>query len=85
MIANLRDAKSRLSELVRMACHGEDIVITVRGEPMARLTSVRPTEKAIPNHAQWASELAAAAENVRVADPKNTSQDVWDDLRQDRL
>ena len=31
------DAKNRLSELVERAARGEEIVITRRGEPMARL------------------------------------------------
>jgi len=85
MIANLREAKSQLSKLVQLASGGEEIVITVRGEPTARLTSFRPAEKSIvPNHAEWAAELATLAEEVRVEASKNTTQDFWDGLRQDR-
>lgn len=37
---SLRDAKARLSELIDQAARGEDIVITRRGRPVARLSSV---------------------------------------------
>lgn len=83
MITNLREAKSQLSKLVQLACDGEEIVITVRGKPAARLISIQDAKK-IPDHTEWASELAAVAESVRVNAPKNTPQECWDDLRQDR-
>jgi prevent-host-death family protein len=35
------DAKNRLSELVKSAQAGEDVVIANRGEPVARLVPVR--------------------------------------------
>jgi len=38
MIINLRDARDNLSQLVQLAADGEEIIITVRGRPMARLT-----------------------------------------------
>ena len=36
MVASLRDAKARLSELVQKAANGEEVVITVRGEPVCQ-------------------------------------------------
>ena len=84
MVTNLREAKSQLSKLVQMASDGEEIVITVRGQPAARLTSISQVEKKLPNHREWASELAQTAEAVRAIDPRNTPQEFWDDLRQDR-
>jgi len=41
MTTNLRDAKSRLSELVRRAAAGEEILITVRGKPTVRLSAIQ--------------------------------------------
>ncbi|TVS09509.1 MAG: type II toxin-antitoxin system prevent-host-death family antitoxin, partial [Planctomycetaceae bacterium] len=38
IITNLRDAKSNLCQLVQLAANGEEVVITVRGWPTARLT-----------------------------------------------
>ncbi len=85
MITNLREAKSNLSRLVQLAADGEDVVITVRGRPMARLTCAVP--KPAQNHQReaWAAELSAAAEAARVGPRAATSQRFWDELRQERL
>ncbi len=85
MIAKLRDAKGRLSELVQLAAAGEEIVITVRGEPKARLTAVTVAPAPGTNRAEWAAELGAAAEADRSGTAKSTPQNVWDDLREERL
>jgi prevent-host-death family protein len=85
MITNLREAKNKLSQLVQLAADGEDVVITVRGQPLARLTRIVP--KGAKNHQreEWAAELSAAAEAARVGPRKATSQQFWDELRQERL
>lgn len=41
----LFEAKNKLSELVEAAAAGEEIVITKRGAPVARLTNVQPTRE----------------------------------------
>jgi prevent-host-death family protein len=85
MITNLREAKSHLSQLVQLAAEGEEIVITVRGRPMARLTSVSPKETQVGGRKEWADELLAAAEAARLGPRKSTSQQFWDELREERL
>ena len=85
MITNLREAKSNLSQLVQLAADGEDIVITVRGRPTARLTGVVPKETQDHEREAWAAELSAAAEAARVGPRKATSQPFWDELREERL
>jgi prevent-host-death family protein len=40
---SVTEAKSQLTELVRRAEAGEDIILTRHGHAAARLTSVRPT------------------------------------------
>ena len=85
MITNLREAKSNLSQLVQRAADGEEIVITVRGRPTARLTGVVPKETQHHEREAWAAELSAAAEAARVGPRKATSQQVWDELREERL
>jgi prevent-host-death family protein len=40
MIANVRTAKARLSELLERAAAGEEVVITSDGKPKARLVAV---------------------------------------------
>jgi prevent-host-death family protein len=44
---SLADAKARLSELVERAANGEEVVITRRGKPVARLIPERPPRKPI--------------------------------------
>ena len=85
MITNLREAKSNLSQLVQRAADGEEIVITVRGQPMARLMSVTPKSGHMVDRQEWADELSAAAEGARVGPRNPTTQQVWDDLREDRM
>lgn len=43
----LADAKAHLSELVAQAEAGEDVCITRRGKPVARLTSAEGAKKAV--------------------------------------
>jgi prevent-host-death family protein len=42
---NLYDAKAQLSELVRLAADGEDVLIARHGRPVARLTAVGPERR----------------------------------------
>jgi prevent-host-death family protein len=85
MITNLREAKSNPSQLVQRAAKGEEIVITVRGQPMARLTSVVAPVEQSRERETWVAELLAAAEAARVGPRKATSQRFWDELRDERL
>ena len=85
MIVSLRVARGNLSQLVQLAADGEDIVITVRGRPTARLTGVVPKETQNHEREAWAAELSAAAEAARVGLRKATSQQFWDELREERL
>jgi prevent-host-death family protein len=85
MITNLREAKSNLSQLVQLAAEGEEIIITVRGRPTARLTCVVSKETQAVGRKEWADELLAAAEAARVGPRKSTSQQFWDELRGERL
>ena len=45
MIASVRTAKARLSELLDRAAAGEEIVITSDGRPKARLVGIGPAGK----------------------------------------
>ncbi len=85
MITNLRDAKSNLSNLVQLAAEGEEIVITVRGLPTARLIGVGPHSLDPISRPAWANELSAAAEEARVGIRKSTPQQDWDRLREERI
>jgi len=54
-IVNVAEAKARLSELVRRAAHGEEIIIARNGEPQARLMAMPPNLKRVPGKGagQW--------------------------------
>lgn len=83
MITKLRDAKEQLSDLVKRAAAGEEIIITVRGQPMARLSSAHPAQTS--DHASFADELSRLAESVRNGPPVSTDQSAWDVLRGDHF
>ncbi len=55
MQANILDAKNRLSELVKRAQAGEEVVISNRGVPVARLEPLRspPTAAAPQDILVW--------------------------------
>ena len=56
MIATLRESKTRLSELVNLANSGEEILITVHGQPKARILSVSEPRS---DTTDWLRELSA--------------------------
>ena len=85
MISSLRDAKAKLSELVQKAAEGEDVVITVHGEPTVRLSPIKRSDAAKNDRSEWVEEMAAAAREASVESEAVTPQAFWDDLRSDRL
>ena len=54
---SLADAKARLSELIARAEAGEEIVVTRHGQPVARITAVRPPKQAIPSMAAFRATM----------------------------
>ncbi len=85
MITKLRDAKEQLSDLVKRAAGGEEIIITVRGQPMARLSSVQSGSIHSQGHDSFADELAVMAESVRSGNSAITPQSAWNEIREDRF
>jgi antitoxin (DNA-binding transcriptional repressor) of toxin-antitoxin stability system len=83
MVTNPRDAKGRFSELVKPAAEAEEILITVRGEPMARLTRVVAAYRS-DDRAASTDELTVAAAREASCDPVSTSQGYRDESRSDR-
>jgi prevent-host-death family protein len=79
MIATLKESKARLSELVRLAGAGEDVLITVRGKPQARLSAVRSPKS---GNDSWMDELRKLRAGTR---KMSGSSSVLDDIRSDRL
>ncbi len=78
MIASLRESKANLSKLVARAAGGEEVLITVRGRPTARLVAVGKTD-----------EMAGWSDDLKVLQAKYTQESgpdhcVVDDLREER-
>lgn len=83
MTAKLRDAREQLSELVKRAAGGEEIIITVRGQPMARLSALGPCTSGNRNHSSFADDLEKLANSAR-STTAATSESLWEELRADR-
>ncbi len=82
MQVNILEAKNSLSQLIKIAQGGEEIVIANRGEPVVRLVPIAPApaagdgrlflqwldEHPLPAHAQrGAREIEASIEEARNA------------------
>lgn len=58
-IANIHEAKSRLSKLIEHALNGEEVIIAKAGQPMVRLVPIRPDES--PRQGgQWKGKVRIA-------------------------
>ncbi len=78
MIATLRESKTRLSELVQLASRGEDVLITVRGKPTARIVPVATTSTL-----GWMEELSFLRGSVGTCG-ETSSASALDEVRKDR-
>jgi prevent-host-death family protein len=85
---NILEAKNRLSQLVKAAQAGEDVVIANRGEPVARLVPAGPAPQAKTNAGSaqaildWLERHALPAYARRTADEIDAAIDgernAWD-------
>jgi prevent-host-death family protein len=80
MIATLRESKTRLSELVNLANSGEEILITVHGQPKARILSVSEPRS---DTAEWLSELSALRSSLGHPS-SHRKPSTLDEVREDR-
>ncbi len=69
MNVGIYEAKSKLSQLVEKAEAGEEIVLTRRGRPVAKIVTVAPTSKR--SRAALLREIQALSRRVRI--PKDIS------------
>lgn len=85
MIANLREAKAKLSQMVDLAASGEEVIITVRGKARARLC---PVSEVAPGSTSedWARTLEEARARYRVRGKTGSgdTRQLWDELRGER-
>jgi prevent-host-death family protein len=64
----ISDAKARLSELAEIASGGEEIILTVHGEPKARLVPLVSQEG--PSWDEIMAPIREAAKNIKPEDRK---------------
>jgi prevent-host-death family protein len=82
MIATLRETKSRLSELVARAAKGEEVIITVRGQPQARLSPV--VRELAADRAAWMTELRGVQRRYATGKTKGSGTAIVSALREER-
>lgn len=80
MIVSVRETKARLSELLAKSRQGEDVVITVRGKPSARLVSMDGHNEK-PDMEAWARLIESRLNRQKTAD---SASDIVAALREDR-
>lgn len=80
MIVSVRESKARLSELVTKARQGEDVVITVRGKPSARIVSMG-SHDAKPDMKAWADQIESRLNRQKTSD---SAADIVATLREER-
>ncbi len=80
MVTNLKSAKARLSELVEQASRGEEIWLTVRGKPKARLCPL-PAELSYTEKGVWVDSIREARAKYGRQNTPADAQSLWDELR----
>lgn len=84
MIATLRETKAKLSEMVKRAAKGEEVLITVHGKVQARLTQPLPERSAADNR-KWARELTALRRRYSTGNRSRSAEEIIADGREERL
>ena len=80
MIVNLKSAKAHLSRLVETAAQGEEIWLTVRGKPRAKLCPLAQNPVSTDTKA-WVHSLSVTRAKYGRQKNPGKSQELWDDLR----
>lgn len=84
MTSTLRETKAKLSEMVKRAANGEEILITVHGKVQARLTQPLPRRSRADNR-KWARELAALRRKYSTGKRGRSSEEIICQDREERL
>ncbi len=84
MTATLREAKARLSEMVKLASRGEEVVITVHGKETAKLVPV-PKRTRKTDRERWLKGLDRVREENWTGRYGKSAQEIQDEDRADRF
>jgi prevent-host-death family protein len=84
MTATLRETKAKLSEMVKRASEGEEVVITVHGKQMAKLVGL-PKQPTKFDKKKWLAELAALRKRTGTGKRGRTGEEIVSEGREDRV
>jgi prevent-host-death family protein len=84
MTTTLREAKAKLSEMVKRASRGEEVVITVHGKKTAKLVSV-PRQRNKIDKGKWLKRLERLREQSWTGRHGKSAQEIQDEDRADRF
>jgi len=84
MTTTLREAKARLSEIVKRASRGEEVVITVHGKETAKLVAVPKIQTRIDRE-KWLKKLARIRSRNWTGRYGKSAQEIQDQDRADRF
>jgi prevent-host-death family protein len=84
MTATLRETKAKLSEMVRLASQGEEVVITVHGKQVAKLVGLPKRPRKI-DKGKWLAKLARLRKQTGTGIIGMTAQEIQDENRADRF
>jgi prevent-host-death family protein len=84
MTTSLRVAKARLSEMVKRASRGEEVVITVHGKETAKLVAIPRQRKKIDKE-KWLKRLERLREQSWIGRYGKSAQEIQDEDRADRF
>jgi len=84
MTATLRETKAKLSEMVKRASQGEEVVITVHGKEVAKLVGLPKRAKKLDKE-KWLAKLARLRRKYSTGRVTMTAQQIQDEDRADRF
>jgi prevent-host-death family protein len=84
MTATLREAKAKLSEMVKRASRGEEVVITVHGKETAKIVPV-PKRRKKRDKEKWLAELDELRRKYSTGKIGISAQEIQDSDREDRF
>ncbi|PYK56144.1 MAG: prevent-host-death family protein [Verrucomicrobia bacterium] len=84
MTATLREAKAKLSEMVKRASRGEEVVITVHGKETAKIVPV-PKRRKKRDTEKWLAELDELRRKYSTGKIGISAQEIQDLDREDRF
>lgn len=84
MTATLRETKAKLSEMVKLASQGEEVVITVHGKEMAKLVGLPKQIKTLDKK-KWLAELAQLRRKYSTGKRGRTAEEIISEGREERF